>query len=100
MTTLFRQGVESVCEGKRERQTECKSPSQKEAQVGLGPRRLAERGTGVWGYREKQAQHSVGFSKLAARQPLLCTSTPACPQAYDCTFQACASGLISQREIC
>lgn len=41
MTSLFRQGVETVCKGEREREKECKSPLQKEVQVGLGAGRGA-----------------------------------------------------------
>lgn len=87
MTTLFRQGVESVCKGKRDRQGASpprrrKPPLQREARLGTG--RQAKHRTGGRGYREKQAQSSAGSSKRGAT---FMHSSPSCPQRMTTLFR-------------
>lgn len=84
MTTVFRQGVESVCKGRRERErvTECKCPMQKEAQLEPGAGR--GQSTELGGEIKTKGQHRAVSGSQSWRPGshfLLCVPTPSCPQA-------------------
>lgn len=65
MTTLFRRGVESVCEGYKETDR-VHLLMLKGAQVGLGVGRGAAHKAARRDEKERQPQSSVRFSKLSA----------------------------------
>lgn len=82
MTSLFRQGVEFVCKGKR-KADRVQGPLAEGSPGGAGDWETgrARAGAGGRGVKGKSSHRTVGFSELVARQPLLCTRTPSCPQA-------------------
>lgn len=90
------------CLQRKEKETECKSPVQKEVQVGLGAgvwARTQSSGAGLKGKADAEQCQVLKAGSRAATS-LLCVATPYYPQAYDNASQARTPGLISQREIC
>ena len=95
MTTLFRQGVESVCKGKR--QTD-RVPLAEGGPGGPGAGRQAEHRLGA-GSEGPAGPEQYWVPQGGARQ-LLCGSQPLLPTADDHTSRACAPGSVSHGAIC
>lgn len=92
-----------VCLQRIERETDrVQVPSAEGSPGGAGAGKRGRAQSGRAGLKGKAATEQCQVLKAVGQAAtfLLCIPPPSCLQVYDNTFQACAPGLISQREFC